>query len=140
MIAYDLACENEHIFEAWFKDSASFEDQKEKGMIVCPICGSSSIRKHPSSFAILKGSQRNSEGNRQTDITLEILKKVQDYVINNTEDVGIKFTETALKMHYGLMEPKNIRGIATEEQEKILKDEGIDFFKIPVPKKRAQGT
>ncbi len=140
MIAYDLACENEHIFEAWFKDSASFEDQKEKGMIVCPICGSSSIRKHPSSFAILKGSQSNSEGNKQTDIALEILKKVQDYVINNTEDVGIKFTETALKMHYGLMEPKNIRGVATEEQEKILKDEGIDFFKIPVPKKRAQGT
>ncbi|OCC15749.1 hypothetical protein DBT_0674 [Dissulfuribacter thermophilus] len=140
MIAYDLACENDHIFEAWFKDSASFEDQKEKGLIVCPICGSSNIRKHPSSFAILKGSQRNSEGNKQTDIALEILKKVQDYVINNTEDVGIKFTETALKMHYGLMEPKNIRGIATEEQEKILKDEGIDFFKIPVPKKRAQGT
>ncbi len=36
-------------------------------------------------------------------------------------------------MHYGVSELKNIRGTSTEKEEKILNDEGINFFKIPVP-------
>ncbi len=59
-------------------------------------------------------------------------KKIADFVENNFEDVGCKFTTEALKMHYGVSELKNIRGTSTEKEEKILKDEGIDFFKIPV--------
>jgi len=47
--------------------------------------------------------------------------------------VGCKFTTEALKMHYGVSELKNIRGTSTEKEEKILKDEGINFFKIPMP-------
>jgi len=38
-------------------------------------------------------------------------------------------------MHYGVSEKKNIRGSATSEEEKTLKEEGIDFFKIPLPEK-----
>ncbi|MGD9072079.1 MAG: DUF1178 family protein, partial [Desulfobacterales bacterium] len=43
------------------------------------------------------------------------------------------FTKEALKMHYGVTEQRNIRGTSSPEEEKILKEEGIEFIKIPIP-------
>ena len=45
MIKFDLVCENEHIFEVSFDDSASFEKQRKKNQIECPFCNSSKISK-----------------------------------------------------------------------------------------------
>ena len=45
MIKFDLICENQHIFEASFDDSSSFEKQKRKKQIECPFCNSSTISK-----------------------------------------------------------------------------------------------
>jgi hypothetical protein len=36
-------------------------------------------------------------------------------------------------MHYGVAEPRNIRGVSTHEEEKLLKEEGVQFVKIPLP-------
>ena len=33
----------------------------------------------------------------------------------------------------GCEEPRNIRGVSTKEEEKMLKEEGINFVKIPMP-------
>jgi hypothetical protein len=38
-----------------------------------------------------------------------------------------------LKMHYGVAEQRNIRGTSSPEEEKTLKEEGIEFIKIPIP-------
>ncbi len=142
MIAFDLFCENDHVFEAWFKDRDTYEEQSRRGLIECPICGNNNIKKRPSQFAIMKGGKREAQGEglSDRDAAIEILKRIHSYIMKNTEDVGTKFAETALKMHYGVLEPKNIRGVATEEQEKMLQDEGIDFFKLPVlSKQRGEG-
>ena len=64
-----------------------------------------------------------------------LAKEVVDYIHNNSEDVGTKFASEALKMHYGATEKKNIRGTATPDEEKTLEEEGIEFFKFPMPKK-----
>mgnify|MGYP005688870095 CR=1 FL=1 len=45
MIKFDLICENEHIFEASFDDSISFENQRKKKLIECPLCNSSEVSK-----------------------------------------------------------------------------------------------
>ena len=45
MIKFDLVCENEHIFEASFDDTKSFEKQRKKNQIECPFCNSSKISK-----------------------------------------------------------------------------------------------
>ncbi|MCU0597176.1 MAG: DUF1178 family protein [Desulfobacterota bacterium] len=37
-------------------------------------------------------------------------------------------------MHYGVSEKKNIKGSATFEEEKMLSDEKIEFFKLPLPR------
>ena len=61
-------------------------------------------------------------------------KEIVDYIHNEFEDLGTNFTKEALKIHYGVAEERNIRGSATESEEKLLKEEGVQFFKVPVPK------
>ena len=49
--------------------------------------------------------------------------------------INLDFAKEALKIHYGVKEPRNIRGISTKEEEKMLKKEGIEFMKIPMPER-----
>ena len=45
MIVFDVSCSNEHVFEGWFKDSDSFDEQVEAGAVTCPVCGDGKVRK-----------------------------------------------------------------------------------------------
>jgi hypothetical protein len=49
--------------------------------------------------------------------------------------VGADFYKEALKIHSGEAENRNIKGTATTEEEVILKEEGVPFFKVPTIKK-----
>jgi hypothetical protein len=131
MIAFDLFCSNGHKFECWFKDSASFEDQKEAGILTCPICNDDQIEKAFSPFAIKKGGERVRE---EID-PHQALQLIQDYLDKHFEDVGVEFYKEALKIHYGETEKRNIKGTATTEEEVILKEEGVQFFKVPIVKR-----
>jgi hypothetical protein len=131
MIAFDLFCSNGHKFECWFKDSASFEEQKEAGILTCPICDDNQIGKAFSPFAIKRGGEKVKEGVDPH----QALQLIHDYLEKHFEDVGADFYKEALKIHYGEKEKKNIKGTATTEEEVILREEGVQFFKVPVIKK-----
>ena len=133
MIVFDLECHNGHIFEGWFESFDSFIEQKERDLVSCPYCEDTDIRKVMSPVAL----KRSMAENRKLQVSIDypkLAKEIVDYVHNNFEDVGTGFAAEALKIHYGVSEKRNIRGTATEEDEKTLKEEGIDFAKIPVPK------
>lgn len=132
MIAFDLQCDKGHVFEGWFEDSKAYNSQKKKGLITCPSCNSTAISKLPSTFAI-KGSQASgSPLDKQIDLK-QMNNEIVEYVNKNFDNVGCDFAKEALKMHYGVTEPRNIRGVSTKEEEKVLSKEGIQFFKVPVP-------
>jgi hypothetical protein len=135
MIAYDLKCQNGHAFEGWFEDSETFIAQKERGLIACPICNDTAIVKLPSRFSIKTSSGfKPKTFDSGEDYPLEQLgRKVADFVEKNFDDVGCHFAQEALKIHYGVTEPRNIRGVSTQEEEKLLKQEGVHFIKIPIP-------
>ena len=38
MISFDLKCGLGHVFEAWFKSSGAYEEQRNSGLIGCPLC------------------------------------------------------------------------------------------------------
>ena len=132
MIAYDLQCINGHSFEGWFEDITAYEKQEKTGLIECPVCNSTSIARLPSTFAIKSSMSINNFSDPKENLE-NISRKIVDFVEKNFDDVGTEFTKEALKMHYGASEPRNIRGVSTKEEEKTLKDEGIQFFKIPMP-------
>jgi hypothetical protein len=131
MIAYDLMCSNGHIFECWFKDRASFEEQKSAGIINCPICDDTAVEMVFSPFMIKKKEDKKKE----TMEPYEAIQYIQEYIDKNFEDVGSDFAKEALKMHWGETKKRNIKGITTPQEENLLKEEGVPFFKIPIIKR-----
>ena len=132
MIAYDLQCANGHAFEGWFEDGQSYDEQKRNGLISCPVCNDTSVYRIPSTFAI-KSSQTSKDILKQQAELDRVSEKVVDFVEKKFDDVGCDFAKEALKMHYGASEARNIRGSSTKEEEDTLKEEGVNFFKIPMP-------
>ena len=135
MIVFDLECSEGHIFEAWFNDTPSFEEQKAKGMISCPYCGDKLVSKVLSPVTTKTSSQPDEKGEDASIDYARLAKEIVDYVDKNFDDVGTDFAKEALKMHYDVAEKRNIKGSATEDEEKMLEDEGIEFFKLSIPKK-----
>ncbi|MFM6854500.1 MAG: DUF1178 family protein, partial [Sphingopyxis sp.] len=45
MISFDLKCAHQHVFEIWFRSSADYAQQRERGLIACPHCGSVAVDK-----------------------------------------------------------------------------------------------
>ena len=135
MIAFDLICSKGHKFECWFKDSASFEKQNASRIINCPVCNDSRVEKALSTFAIKKNGEKRKEEDKVEVDPRQVLRLIQDYVEKNCEDVGLDFTKEALKIHYGDSKKRNIKGTATPDQETMLKQEGVQFFKIPIVKR-----
>ena len=140
MIAFDLQCTAGHKFEGWFKDGNAFEEQREKGLLSCPVCEDTGITKIPTTFSISKGSPFPQSGGVPVIDPHELKRKIVDFMETNFENVGSDFTKEALKIHYGVTEPRNIRGVSTEEEEKVLKEEGIDFLKVPLSREEEGGN
>jgi hypothetical protein len=132
MIAYDLQCVNGHAFEGWFEDSEAYLAQKKKGLIACPICNDIAVSRIPSTFAI-KSSAVPRNVSLQDENLKKIGKEIVDFIEKNFDDVGCDFAKEALKIHYGVEQPRNIRGVSTKQEEKMLKEEGVEFLKIPMP-------
>ncbi|MCF8040746.1 MAG: DUF1178 family protein [Desulfarculaceae bacterium] len=126
MIVFDLQCDQEHSFEGWFEDLKDLQRQIKKGLVSCPVCGSAQVRRVPSSFGIAKASS-SIDQEKAAQLLGQSLKR---YFVENFEDVGPQFAKEALKIHYGASEARNIRGVSTAEEEKVLKEEGVEFFKV----------
>jgi hypothetical protein len=134
MIAFDLFCSNGHKFECWFKDSASCEEQIASRMVSCPVCDDDQIERAFSPFMIKRdGGKKEEEFDPQQ--VQQALQVITDYIDKHFEDVGADFYKEALKIHSGEAGKRNIKGTATTEEEVILKEEGVAFFKIPIIKK-----
>ncbi|MCK9295800.1 MAG: DUF1178 family protein [Desulfobulbaceae bacterium] len=148
MIVFDLACECGFLFEGWFKDHEEFASQQREGLLTCPQCGDRRcLRKVLSPVAFQKKAcgtladrQPSAEMDpaRLADSVVQSMRTLQEFVEKNFEDVGSDFTRKALKIHYGVEEAKNIRGVATPAEEKMLDKEGIRYLKMPMPGKKEE--
>ena len=48
MIVFDLQChDGGETFEAWFRSSTDFEEQRKAGLVQCPVCQSANVGKAP---------------------------------------------------------------------------------------------
>jgi hypothetical protein len=135
VIIYDLNCEKGHKFEGWFKDRNAFENQKSQSLISCPVCGSSDVKMVPSAMSIMARDTKTTNRKNVEELSMpKAIKLFHEYINKNFDDVGNKFADVALKMHHGEEEKRNIKGTTTESEEDILREEGVQFLKIPVTK------
>ena len=62
------------------------------------------------------------------------LRELHEFIHRNFDDVGDKFAEVALRMHRGEEDKRNIKGTTTQNEEESLREEGVQFIKIPLVK------
>jgi hypothetical protein len=152
MIRYTLVCERQHEFESWFANSAAYDKQAKRGLVACPICGSSKVEKAimaprlarsdkridvppappaapvpaapdtPAPVAMVSPQERELRSK---------LKELRDHLTKNAENVGRKFPDEARKMHYGEIEHRSIYGEASPQEAKDLHEEGVEFHPLP---------
>lgn len=150
MKVLDLQCAHQHTFEGWFGSEDDFQSQLARGLVECPLCGSSEIVKKLSAPRLNLGALQVSAktdvapvAESSSALAAEAVSpspeaqsawmKMVRHVIANTEDVGSQFAEEARKIHYGERKERNIRGEATAEETEALLDEGIDVLPLPIP-------
>lgn len=133
MIVFDLKCEHAHVFEVWFRSSADYEDQKARGFITCPTCGSTVVEK--SVMAPNVAAKGNTKAPARVPTPKEqaaaFLSKVRETVEANCENVGDRFPEEARAIHYGDKEARGIYGNANREAVQDLLDEGVAIMPLP---------
>jgi hypothetical protein len=131
MIKYNLKCENNHNFDAWFSDSSNFEEHNKKNLILCPKCNSTKIEKNIMAPNI--GSKKQSYTNAlKTEKNYEkIIRNVRKHVEKNFEYVGDKFADEARAIHYGEKEEREIYGETSVEEAVDLIEEGVNVSPIP---------
>jgi hypothetical protein len=157
MIVFDLKCRKEHVFEAWFPDSASFAGQVEAGKVLCPVCGSRKVAKalmapnvvstkgrapaappragdagtaaEPGTAAEA-GAVAVAESAKAGELR-RLLRGLRSHVEQNCDYVGPQFAEEARKIHYGETDPRGIYGETSDTEAKALEDEGIEVARVP---------
>jgi hypothetical protein len=156
MKVLDLRCEHGHGFEGWFASGDAFEDQLARGLVECPVCGTTTVVK------LLAAPRLNLSGARAPAETVAGAgggapgaatsspasadgfravtpspnpqtrwMNAMRRLLANTENVGDRFAEEARKMHYGEVDERAIRGSATRAQAEALLDEGIEVVALP---------
>ncbi|GAB4519446.1 MAG: DUF1178 family protein [Parvularculaceae bacterium] len=137
MIRYDLLCEFDHAFEGWFRDSADYDDQRAEGVVECPACGSSEVRKAIMAPAVMRtgalaSSSEKAEKLREVQTEFRrAAKRAREFVEKNFHYVGDKFAEEARAIHFGEKESRDIYGEATAGEVKALVDEGVPVAPAP---------
>jgi hypothetical protein len=154
MIRYNLVCGRRHEFESWFANSAAYEKQAKRGLVACPVCGSTKVEKAIMAPRLARADQpidvpeapaapapAPAAPTPPTPVAMispqerelrSKLKELRDHLTKNAENVGRKFPETARKMHYGELEHRSIYGEASPQEAKDLHEEGIEFHPLPV--------
>ena len=144
MIIFDLKCAPDgHVFEAWFASSSAFEEQRGRGLVACPLCGSGEIAKAPMAPAVgAKGNASSASapsGNLFGGAPEEVKKMLaaaaamQKSLLDGSESVGSRFAAEARAIHLGEAEARPIHGEATRSQAESLIDDGVPIAPLPFP-------
>ena len=143
MIVFDLACSQGHVFEAWFGSSADYEQQRDRGLVSCPLCGAKEVDKAVMAPRVApKGNQQSGtpvpmQSGTPTPAELKTLlaalAKAQAKMLEGSEHVGNRFADEARAIHDGEAPERPIHGQATPDEARALIDEGVPVAPLPLP-------
>ena len=143
MIVFDLLCDRVgHVFEAWFANSAAYDDQRKRGLLACPMCGDANVGKAlMAPYVGAKGNQIVTTTPAQMvaalpdeiKATLATIAKAQTEALKDSKWVGSNFDREARAMDAGDIPTATIHGQATLAQAKALVEDGIGVLPLPMP-------
>lgn len=137
MIVFDLKCGQAHVFEAWFGSSADYADQRERGLLSCPICGDAAIDKAVMAPNVAAKGNRAPVAAPDTPpdpkALIAALAAAQARALEGSQWVGTAFADKARAMHLGEETAAPIHGQTSVAEAKALIDEGVPIAPLPLP-------
>ncbi len=144
---FDLQCEHGHVFEGWFSSHADYDSQRERGLVCCPLCESTSIDKKLSAPRLNVSGVKSPQAGREPEdanrgtaaarpsptpeqmqaMALQHLRQV----LRQAENVGKDFADEARRIHHGDAPERSIRGVTSAKERDALAEEGIAVTAIP---------
>ena len=135
MIVFNLNCSDcAFSFEGCFENTNDYNKQIKKGLLTCPSCNNTQIKKGLMAPNVSKKS--NSKISKRNKSIASNVKKLKKIIEKEFDYVGDKFTEEAKKIKYGEAKERAIYGEASIEQTKELIDEDIDVLPLPFSTKK----
>lgn len=134
MIQYSLVCENDHKFDAWFRNAEAYGTQQKDGVVTCPICASADVHKALMAPALARTRSEKvavSTGHPQQAELRAAMKALRDKVTSEADYVGDAFAKEARKIHDNEIEARGIYGEATHDEVCGLVEDGVDFMPLP---------
>jgi hypothetical protein len=142
MIRYALKCTEDHDFDSWFASGEAFDKLKAGGMVACPACGSTEVRKSLMSPGVRPGrakaetppKEKEAGKPRPLAARSELERKLTELrrqVEANSDYVGVRFAAEARKMHEGEAPHRSIYGEAKPEEARQLIEEGVPVTPLP---------
>ena len=149
LICKSLYCSNQNNFDGWFQNIEVYQNQKSKGLILCPLCGSDNIVKSLTtpSFRLSKVKSSETEveqkqvdgknlrkpiklNNKLNDISI-LLRAMKKEIKKNSEFVGDDFVKEVRSMKVDKTKERSVYGHGTKEEIEELKEEGINVLSVP---------
>lgn len=132
---FQLQCDNQHDFEAWFRSNDDFEKQQHQSLLECPMCGSHNVSKTLMAPSVSTGRSKDkiavASGQAAQQQMMAKMMEFAREVKSKAENVGEKFPEEARKIHYGESESRAIYGNASTEEVSELVEEGVEIVPLP---------
>jgi hypothetical protein len=135
VIVFDLRCAGGHVFEAWFASGAAFEEQRARGLLMCPTCGDADVGKAVMAPNVAAKGNRAAAGAPppQVRAMLAAVAAAQAEALKTSRWVGGAFAETARAMHEGTAPEAPIHGRATPDEARALAEDGVPVLPLLVP-------
>jgi len=130
MIRYNLKCARAHEFEAWFRSSAAYDEQRRAGQVACAVCGATEVEKAVMAPA-LKGDRPEPGLTKPASPAEAVLSEMRRKVEATSDYVGREFAAEARRIHDGEGDKRAIWGEASLDDARALKDDGIPVAPIP---------
>lgn len=128
MIRYALICDAEHEFEAWFRNSSDYDEQAASGLVECPLCASTAVKK-----AVMAPNVASPKRRKETPqkMMMEMAGKVRAHIRQNFDYVGEDFAREARDMHEGRKEARLIYGETSADETRQLLEDGVEVTPLP---------
>ena len=154
MISFDLGCSGGHVFEAWFRSSSDYEDQRARALIACPVCGDAAVSKAvmapnvamkgnrktapalpvpavaPSALPVMTGA---AEVPAPVRAMMMAVAAAQAEALPRSRWVGDRFADEARALHAEGKGDELIHGQTTPEEAEALVEEGLPVLPLLVP-------
>lgn len=142
MIKFSLRCNGEHNFDSWFKSNEAFDKLGASGLLSCPICGSSEVKKNVMTPQVQSSSTHAKEIENQPSFSAPsppadlMMQKLRNLINTRFENVGDRFVTEVRAMNAGEIPKRSVIGDTSLNDAIELLDDGIPVVPVPWLDKR----